>query len=314
MSPTPTLSQPQRTIAPTASGTSAVSVDNVAKSFGTTTVLSRMNLRITPGEAVGILGPNGAGKSTLFSLITGERTPDAGSVAIFGANPRIPEARRTMGVTPQATSLPEVLKVREVLDFVAAHYPNPLPASELLGDLDLTALAGKQCGGLSGGQKRRVMLAVALVGNPDMLVLDEPSTGLDVESRQQVWQRIQAFSAAGGTLLVTSHHFDEIERLADRVVMLADGRIIVDDQLDRVRTAVDLRHVTVTLPDTPEAVIAALPGVTGIQPGEGARQVITCSDSDAFIRALIAEGLTFTDLEVRGASLEEAVAVHTAGH
>ncbi|PMB99140.1 ABC transporter ATP-binding protein [Brevibacterium luteolum] len=314
MSPTPTLSQPHPLNAPTASGTAAVTVDNAAKSFGTTTVLSRMNLHITPGEAIGILGPNGAGKSTLLSLITGERSPDAGSVTIFGANPRTPEARRRMGVTPQATSLPEVLKVREVLDFVAAHYPNPLPASELLDDLDLTALAGKQCGGLSGGQKRRVMLAVALVGNPDMLVLDEPTTGLDVESRQQVWQRIQAFSAAGGTLLVTSHHFDEIECLADRVVMLADGQIVVDDQLERVRTAVELRHVTVTLPDTPEAVITALPGVTGFQPGEGARRVITCSDSDAFIRALITEGLPFADLEVRGASLEEAVAVHTAGH
>ncbi|WP_420733611.1 ABC transporter ATP-binding protein [Brevibacterium luteolum] len=314
MSPTPTLDQPHPMDASATSGPAAVTADNVDKSFGTTAVLSRLNLHITPGEAVGILGPNGAGKSTLLSLITGERAPDAGSVEIFGANPRTPEARRVMGVTPQATSLPEVLKVREVLDFVAAHYPNPLPAGELLDDLDLTALAGKQCGGLSGGQKRRVMLAVALIGNSDVLVLDEPSTGLDVESRQQVWQRIQAFSAAGGTLLVTSHHFDEIERLADRVVMLADGQIIVDDQLERVRTAVNVRHVTVTLPDIPEAVITALPGVTGIQPGEGDRQVITCSDSDAFIRALITEGLAFADLDVRGASLEEAVAARTAGH
>ena len=159
-----------------------VTLTGVTRRFGSTVALDDVSLTVRPGEIVGLLGPNGAGKTALLSLVEGLRRPDSGTVRLFGLDPREPAARVRLGTTPQETGLPPNLKVSEVVDFVAAHYPDPVPTDELLATFGLTELAGRQTGGMSGGQKRRLAVALAVVGRPDLVLLDEPTTGLDVDA------------------------------------------------------------------------------------------------------------------------------------
>ncbi|SNT25556.1 ABC-2 type transport system ATP-binding protein [Asanoa hainanensis] len=273
----------------------------VSRRYGDVTALDRVSLQVTEGELVGLLGPNGAGKSTLANLLTGVRRPDAGRVTLCGGDPRDPSTRRTLGVTPQETGLPATLRVGEVVDFVGAHYPNPVPRAELLDQFGLADLAKRQTGGLSGGQKRRLAIALAFVGRPRIVVLDEPTTGLDVQSRRALWDAIKAYHAAGGTVLLSSHYLEEIEALADRVVVLGHGRVLADDTVAHVRGMVGVRRVSFAHDGEPPA----LPGVVAIEQREGRTHLLT-PDSDALVRALVASTVDFTDLEVAPTSLEEA--------
>lgn len=168
-----------------------VLADHVTRSFGKHTALNDVSLEVAAGESLGLLGPNGAGKSTLIALLCGLRRPDSGTVSIFGGDPREPRNRRLLGVTPQATAVPETLKVRETVDLVGAHFANPLDRDETLQQFGLESLADKQCGALSGGQQRRLLVALALVGRPSLVILDEPTTGLDVEARDTLWDRLR---------------------------------------------------------------------------------------------------------------------------
>ena len=173
----------------------------------------------------------------------------------------IRSSRRGLGVTPQETGLPPSLRVGEVVDFVRAHYPDPLGRDEILDRFGLTDLVKRQTGGLSGGQKRRVAVALAFVGRPRIVFLDEPTTGLDVEARRALWDGVRAFHADGGTVVLTSHYLEEIEALAERVVVIGGGRVLADDTVDAVRGLVAIRRVSLTsrvpLPD--------LPGVVGTE-------------------------------------------------
>ena len=293
-----------------------VLVEHVTRRFGAVTALDDVSLRVDAGEIVGLLGPNGAGKTTLLSLVAGLRTPDAGTVRIFGADPRDPAARTSLGTTPQETGLPETLKVREVIDFVAGHFSDPMPRDEVMTRFGLTELAERQTGALSGGQKRRLAVGLSLVGRPRLVLLDEPTTGLDVEARHVLWQALRDYHADGATVIVTSHYLEEIEALAQRVVVVGGGRVLADDTLPRVLDLVAVRRVALTVPGPvgpvagPAADLAALPGVhevagTSEVPG-GTRVTLVASDADAAVRALVTAGVPFVDLEVRGASLEEA--------
>ena len=286
-----------------------VLVEHVTRRFGTVTALDDVSLRVDAGEIVGLLGPNGAGKTTLLSLVAGLRTPDEGTVRVFGGDPRDPAARTSLGTTPQETGLPETLKVREVIDFVAGHFADPMPRDEVMTRFGLTELADRQTGALSGGQKRRLAVGLSLVGRPRLVLLDEPTTGLDVEARHVLWQALRDYHADGATVIVTSHYLEEIEALAQRVVVVGGGRVLADDTLARVLDLVAVRRVSLTVAG-PVAGLAALPGVqevtgTGEVPG-GLRVTLVASDADAAVRALVTTGVPFTDLEVRGASLEEA--------
>ena len=273
----------------------------VSRSYGDVRALDRVSIRVEEGELVGLLGPNGAGKSTLINLLTGVRRPDSGRVELCGGDPRDPRSRRALGVTPQETGLPATLKVGEVVDFVAAHHPDPVPRAELLDRFGLADLARRQTGGLSGGQKRRLAIALAFVGRPRIVVLDEPTTGLDVEARRGLWDAIEAFHAAGGTVLLSSHYLEEIEALARRVVVLGGGRVLADDTVAAVRDVVGVRRVSVTvsggLPD--------LPGVVAVE-RDGDRAHLLTTDADALVRALVTSTVDFRQLEVRPTSLEEA--------
>lgn len=277
----------------------------VHKSFGPVTALSGIDFRISAGETVGLLGPNGAGKSTLLSLLTGLRQPDRGTAELFGQDPRTPQARRALGTTPQATSVPATLRVHETVDFVAAHYPDPVPTAELLERFGLAAAAGKQCGGLSGGQQRRLLVALALVGRPRLVVLDEPTTGLDVEARETLWEQLAAYRAGGGTLLITSHYLDEIQTLAGRVVVVNGGAVIADGTVDEIRSRVSVSRVSFHT-SLPAEAFRTWPGTASVNVTASGATTIVSHDADETVKMLVGRGADFHGLEVHAASLEEA--------
>ncbi|CAM3510747.1 ABC transporter ATP-binding protein [Occultella aeris] len=281
-----------------------VSVRDVRRSFGDVVALDGVSLDVHPGEIVGLLGPNGAGKTTLLSLINGLRKPDSGTVRLFGGDPRKASSRFGLGTTPQETGLPATLRVGEVIDFVGGHYADPMGGDELLDRFDLRDLVTRQSGGLSGGQKRRLAVALSLVGRPSLVLLDEPTTGLDVEGRRALWRALRDYHAEGSTIILTSHYLEEVEALAERVVVVGGGRILADDRLDRVLARVNARRVSLRT-GAAETELAALPTVTTVQT-EGDHAQLLVSDSDAFVRGLVTSGTEFSGLEVRGASLEEA--------
>ena len=282
-----------------------IHVDGVTRRFGDVLALDDVTLEVGAGELVGLLGPNGAGKTTLLSLVSGLRRPDSGTVTLCGQDPRDAAARIGLGTTPQETGLPDSLKVREVVDFVGSHYPDPMPRGELLERFGLEGLAARQTGGLSGGQKRRLAVALALVGRPRVVLLDEPTTGLDVEARHILWQALLDYHADGATILLTSHYLDEIEALAQRVVVIGEGRVLADDSLSAVLDLVAVRRVVLSAPGAEAAALAALPGVVGVR-HEAERWTLLAADADRVVRELVRADVPFSGLEVRGASLEEA--------
>jgi ABC-2 type transport system ATP-binding protein len=269
--------------------------------YGDTLALDRIDLDVHAGELVGLLGPNGAGKTTLVNLLTGVRRPTSGRVELCGGDPRDPAGRRRLGVTPQETGLPASLRVGEVVDFVRAHFDHPLGRGELLDRFGLADLVRRQTGGLSGGQKRRLAVALAFAGRPQIVFLDEPTTGLDVQARRSLWDGIRAFHDDGGTVVLTSHYLEEIEALARRVVVIGGGRVLADDTVDAVRGLVAIRRVSLTSPDP----LPALDGLLGVEQ-EGDRLHLLTPDADRLVRDLVAEDVKFADLEVRPTSLEEA--------
>jgi ABC-2 type transport system ATP-binding protein len=269
--------------------------------YGDTLALDHINFDVRAGELVGLLGPNGAGKSTLVNLLTGIRRPTSGTVELFGGDPRDPSSRRRLGVTPQETGLPASLRVGEVVDFVRAHFDHPLGRGELLNRFGLADLVRRQTGGLSGGQKRRLAVALAFVGRPEIVFLDEPTTGLDVQARRSLWDGIRAFHDDGGTVVLTSHYLEEVEALARRVVVIGGGRVLADDTVAAVRGLVAIRRVSLTSPDP----LPSLDGLLGVE-REGGRLHLLTPDADRLVRDLVAENVKFADLEVRPTSLEEA--------
>lgn len=284
--------------------TPLASARNVVKAFGAETALDGVSINIHAGEAVGLLGPNGAGKSTLIGLLTGLRRADSGTVELFGKNPLSPSARLALGVTPQATAVPQTLKVREAVELVAAHFPDPVPSAELLQQFGLEEMANKQCGGLSGGQQRRLLVAIALVGRPSLVILDEPTTGLDVEAREVLWEQLRRYRRDGGTLLITSHYLAEIEALADRVVVIDQGKIVADGTLDDIRGHISVRRVSLRS-NTGLETFAALPSVVDASRTGDLTQLVS-RDADRLVRQIVRDDLDFHDLQVHSASLEEA--------
>lgn len=203
-----------------------VYVHNLTKRYGNLTAVENLSFQLERGDVLGFLGPNGAGKTTAVQTMLGLRRPDAGTIRVLGEAPGDLRARRRIGVTLQVMDTPELLRVDEVLSFVAAHFPHPRPLGALLDEFGLAEVKQRQVGGLSGGQLRRLALALAFAGNPELVFLDEPTTGLDVESRRAVWDAIRRFSASSGTILLTTHHLEEAEALASRVAVMHEGRVI----------------------------------------------------------------------------------------
>ena len=279
--------------------TTLASLDRVTRTFGSVTAVDDVSLDITEGEMLGLLGPNGAGKTTVISLLQGRRRPTTGTVTLFGGSPADVASRRYLGSTPQETALPDTLRVGEVIDFVGAHFADRRATAGLAEEFGVAEFLKRQVGSLSGGQKRRLSVALAFVGNPRLVLLDEPTTGLDVDARHSLWAVLRRQHELGTTVVVTSHYLEEIEALAQRVVVMAGGRVVADDSLTGILGRAGQRIVRLRS-DEPDR-IAALPGVTRRE-----ADTYVVQDSDAFLVELVRSGIGFHDLTVRGASLEEA--------
>jgi ABC-2 type transport system ATP-binding protein len=273
------------------------------------TALDDVSLDVPAGQLLGLLGPNGAGKSTLLQLLCGLRRPTSGRVELFGLPPTEPAARRSLGMTPQETGLPPTLRVGEVVDVVAGHFAAPVPTGELLERFGIADLRRRQTGGLSGGQKRRLAVALAFVGRPRLVLLDEPTTGLDVDARHDLWAAVREYHREGGTVVLTSHYLEEVEALAERVVVVDRGRVLVDGTLDAVRSAVPSRRVRLRAAAPPALAGADVTRVVS----DGDRHELWTTDADDLVRRLVRSGTDFRDLEVAAASLEEAFLAVTAG-
>jgi ABC-2 type transport system ATP-binding protein len=207
----------------------------VEKRLGPNRALAGVDLALQEAEVLALLGPNGAGKTTAVGILLGLRRPDAGTARVFGGDPRLPDARRMLGSTPQDVSFPPTLRVREVIELVRAHYEAPAPLEELVERFGLARLAGRQAGGLSSGERRRLALALAFAGQPRAVLLDEPTTGLDVESRRAIWAHVREFSAGGGSVLLTTHSLEEAQALASRIAVIHLGRVVATGTVDDLR-------------------------------------------------------------------------------
>jgi ABC-2 type transport system ATP-binding protein len=215
---------------------SIVTFDDVTRRYGSLTALDRLGLRIEPGETVALLGPNGAGKTSAVELLLGLGTPDQGVVRLFGGRPADAVARGQVGAMLQDAGLPTGVTVTELINLIGGLYPDPLPLGDALRLCDLEQVADRRVERLSGGQRQRVRLALALAGNPELLVLDEPTAALDVQARRAFWQRLHAGVAAGRTVLFATHHLEEADAAADRVVVLARGRLVADGTPEQIKS------------------------------------------------------------------------------
>ena len=286
----------------------AVRLDGIHKTYGAVRALSGLDVTLAAGEIHAFLGANGAGKTTAIGIMTGLRRADSGSVDVLGGNPQDIAVRRRIGLTPQESGFPNNLRVCEIIRLVRAHYATPLADAELFSRFPLETVWRRQAGGLSGGQKRILAVALAFAGNPDLVFLDEPTTGLDVTARQMLWQAVLRYRNSGGTAVLTTHYLEEAEALATRVVVMCKGRAVAEGTVDDIRARVGQSRITYR-GDTRED----LPGVTRVE-RIGEEVNILAYDADAVVRALVRHGVAFSDLQVRPASLEEAFVAITEGN
>jgi ABC-2 type transport system ATP-binding protein len=274
------------------------------KRFGKVTALAGIDFEIRPGELVALLGPNGAGKTTAVKLILGLARPDEGRALLFGDDPGLAATRRRMGAMLQISKVPETLKVREHLELFASYYPRPRPIGELLERVGLARLAERPYGKLSGGEKQRLLFALALVGDPDLLVLDEPTVGLDVESRRTLWKEIRAAVGEGRSVLLTTHYLDEADALADRVLVIHHGKILAEGKPSEIKARTAGRRVRCVTRLRPEEV-DGWPEVTSAK-WDGPYLEALAPSAEAVVRKLLDRDPALTGLEVVPASLEEA--------
>lgn len=286
----------------------------VTKRFAAHTALDNLSLTLHPGEIVALLGPNGAGKSTAVRCLLGLTTPTSGAARIFGQNPCDPENRTRIGAMLQVGSAPEMLTPAEHLDLFRSYYPAPLAVAELVRIAGLQSFLGKPFGTLSGGQKQRTLFAVALAGDPDLLFLDEPTAGMDIESRRALWAAIRALAARGKTILLTTHYLEEADALASRIVVLARGRVVCQGTPAEIKSSASGSEAARKIRCTtalPLAAIDGLPGVIDAQQN-GSTTTITATQPETLLRTLLAQDPTLSDLEVLPDALEDAFLALTA--
>lgn len=274
------------------------------KRYGDAVALAGIDLSVSAGQVLALLGPNGAGKSTAISLLLGLLHPDAGSAELFGTNPQHTTPRQRVGVMLQSASLQNTLTVRELIDLTRSYYPAPHGLDACAQTAGITDLLDRRYGKLSGGQQRRVQFALAICGKPDLLFLDEPTTGLDIDARRSIWDAIRTHVAAGGAVLLTTHYLEEAEALADHVAVLGAGRILAEGSVAEICTRIGQRRVRCRSALAPEA-LANWPGVIDAR-RDGSRIEIVTDVAEAVLRRLLAEDATLAELEVERAGLAEA--------
>ena len=270
-----------------------------------------VDLSIAEGETVALLGPNGAGKSTTIDLMLGLQTPDSGAAELFGQEPARAISAGAVGAMLQSGALIQDLTVEELVAMMASLYPEPMAVEEALGLAGAQSFAQRRTQKLSGGQTQRARAAIALVANPRLLVLDEPTAALDVQGRHDFWAAMRDFAARGRTILFATHYLEEADMFADRIVLMSEGRIVADGPTGEIKGRVGTRTIRATLPGVTIAELEALPGVASAD-RRGATVELSCTDSDAAIRALLDGFPGARDIEIAGAGLEQAFLALTA--
>jgi ABC-2 type transport system ATP-binding protein len=282
-----------------------IDITGLRKHFGDVPAVDGVDIAIAPGEVVALLGPNGAGKSTTIDMLLGLTRPDTGHISVFGMTPERATAAGAVGAMLQSGSLIQGLTVREVIEMLASLYPQPMPVDDVLKQARIEDIDVRRAEKLSGGQTQRVRFAMALVPDPDLLVLDEPTVGMDVESRHAFWASIREFATSGRTVLFATHYLDEADSFADRIVLISNGAIVADGPTTEIKATVGGRTIRATLPGGHAASLEVLPGVSRAEV-RGESVLLHCSDSDTAIRALLAAYPAARDLEISGADLEQA--------
>jgi ABC-2 type transport system ATP-binding protein len=283
----------------------AAELRDAVKTFGAVQALKGVSLAVQHGETLALLGPNGAGKTTAISLMLGLRRPTAGRAALFGRDPRDNASRLRIGVMLQESGVPDTLKVNEVVELFRRLYPRPLSIEAALAAAGLESKASAAVNGLSGGQKQRLFFVLAIVGDPDLLFLDEPTVGLDVEARQAFWSYIGGLVKRGKTIVLTTHYLEEADALADRIVVIDGGRVIAEGTPSAIKARVGGKTVRFRAPGLDEARLVALTNVGGVRRAGDRFEFYTLQPEDALAR-LFAAGSDLRELEVVGAGLEEA--------
>ncbi|MEO9180851.1 MAG: ABC transporter ATP-binding protein [Acidimicrobiales bacterium] len=264
-----------------------------------------IDLTLERGSTVALLGPNGAGKTTTIDMLVGLTKPDAGSVSLFGRSPADAVGLGLIAAMTQTGSLIDYLSVRELVTMMAGLFPNPLTVDEALTITGADAFAERQTRKLSGGQTQRVRFAIALVANSELLVLDEPTVALDVEGRRDFWTAMRAVAARGKTVVFATHYLEEADAYADRIVLMAHGRIVADGAPTEIKATVGGRIIRATLPGADVIQLTSIDGVTSAE-RHGDAVSLNCADSDIALRYLMSRFPAIRDIEIRGAGLEEA--------
>jgi len=313
LSPPASISLPLGAAGPAAS----ISLVGLTKSFrssaGPVRAVRGVDIEIAAGETVALLGPNGAGKSTTIDMLLGLSKPDAGEVHVFGMTPSEAIAQGAIGAMLQTGAVLDNLSVRELIDMMGSLYPHPLGVDETLELAGITDIGERRTNKLSGGQTQRVRFAVAMVSNPDLLVLDEPTVAMDVESRHKFWESMRVFTGRGKTVLFATHYLEEADANADRIILMARGEVVADGAATEIKAATGGRQIRGTLPGADRDVLLALPGVRGAEL-RGDAITLNCADSDAAVRALLQSYPAIRDLEITGAALEDAFLQLTASN
>jgi ABC-2 type transport system ATP-binding protein len=287
-------------------------LDGVVKRYGAVAALDGASFAVRRRETVALLGPNGAGKSTSVGSLLGLLRPDGGRVELFGEPPGQAVAAGRAGAMLQQGALLDGLTVRELVGFVGGLYPRPLPVGQVLERAGIGDLAGRRVERLSGGQAQRVRFAMAIAGNPELLFLDEPTVGMDVEARRAFWDGIGELADAGTTVLFATHYLEEADAHADRIVVLMEGRVVADGPGAVIKARVGTRRMRATVAAVHDRLLRRLPAVVSLT-RRGGTVTLESSDADATVRAMFASGIEVRDLEVAGVALEDAFIALTEG-
>jgi ABC-2 type transport system ATP-binding protein len=311
----------EQVVQPVMAHDTVASLAHITKRYGNGVVaLDDLSLTLRRGEIVALLGPNGAGKSTAVKLMMGLSTPTRGSVRIFGGDPRQTETRLRTGVMLQIGRAPEMLRVREHINIFRGYYLNPMPYADIVRAAGLEGVEERMFGQLSGGQKQRVLFGLSLAGDPDLIFLDEPTVGLDIESRRGMWVQIRSLAARGKTVLLTTHYLEEADALAHRIVVINKGRVVCEGTPAEVKSLgaaasgnSTSRSLKIIRCATSLAVstVLAIPGVTSAEVN-GTVTAITTTQAEATLRELLALDQNLHSLEVRSPALEDAFLALTA--
>src|SRR5829696_2661059 len=282
----------------------ALEISGLTVRYGDTLAVDGLDLAIPAGSTVALLGPNGAGKSTIVNAVLGLLNPESGAIRVLGRSPRDAIRAGTVGAMLQHGGLPSEARVGEVLDLVRRAFPQAWPLDDLVVTAGIEGLLARPVEALSGGQRQRVLLALALAGAPPLLLLDEPTSAMDVEGRRAFWTTMRGLADRGHTVVFATHHLDEADAVADRVIVVAGGRVIADGSSAQLKSRIAGRTIRFRCAG-PRDDLALLPGVSEVD-GDADLVELTTSDAEATLRALLAGPRPLPDLEVHGATLEQA--------